>query len=170
MHMWASCKHDLWSPCPYSLRLSCKWGDNCNGMFLLVIINFPVPPWVNHWVSDNFHRQIYNGKFYQQNWPVLQAKMGDSDSGVGVKPGVDSIFWLTIVGVGTGVNFFLTTGVGIGVGVNISLYSGVRTGVGVKPLAWSRSRNRSRDWPESPIFDVSPPANDFQTSNLQTLN
>ncbi len=39
-----------------------------------------------------FHRKIYNVKFSQQNWPVLQTKMGDSDSGVGVKPGVDSIF------------------------------------------------------------------------------
>ena len=29
--------------------------------------------------------------------------MGDSDSGVGVKPGVDSIFWQFGVGVGTGV-------------------------------------------------------------------
>ncbi len=55
------------------------------------------------------------------------------DSRVGVKPGVDSIFWLT--GVGTEVNFFLTTG------------------VGVKSLAWSQSWNRSRDWSESPIFD-----------------
>ncbi len=86
-----------------------------------------------------------------------QAKMCDSDSGLGVKPGVDSISWLTGVRVGTGVNFFLTTGVWTGVGVSFFLYSGVGTGVGtgvgVKSLAWSRSRNRSRDWLESPIFD-----------------
>ncbi len=69
--------------------------------------------------------------------------MGDSDSGVGAMPGVDSVFWQVGVGVGTGVKYFLMTGVGTGVGVNIFLYSGVGTGDRVKPLAWSR--NQSRD-------------------------
>ncbi len=40
------------------------------------------------------------------------AKRGDSDSGVGVKPGVHSNFDQFGVGVGIGVNSFLTTGVG----------------------------------------------------------
>ena len=43
--------------------------------------------------------------------------MGNSDSGVRVKPGADSIFGLFGVGVGIRVNLFLTTGVGAGVGV-----------------------------------------------------
>ncbi len=34
------------------------------------------------------------------------SKMGDSDSGVGVMPGVDSVFCQFGVGVGTGVKYF----------------------------------------------------------------
>ena len=55
--------------------------------------------------------------------------MGDSNSGVGVMPGVDSIFRQLGVGFGTGVKYFFMTGVG--------------TGVGVKPLVWSRSRSQA---------------------------
>ena len=44
-------------------------------------------------------------------WSV--SKMGDSDSGVVVKPGADPIFGLFGVGVEIGVNLFLTTGVGV---------------------------------------------------------
>ncbi len=68
--------------------------------------------------------------------------MGDSDSGVGVKPGADSIFGLFGVGVGIGVNFFFTTGVGVGIGVNFFFTTGVGAGVGVNRFAWSRSRSQ----------------------------
>ncbi len=44
-------------------------------------------------------------------------KMGDSNSGVGVMAGIDSIFCKFGVGVGTGDKHFLITGVGTGVGV-----------------------------------------------------
>ena len=67
----------------------------------------------------------------QSHW-VYIAKMGDSDSGVGVKPGVDSSFGIFGVGVGIGVNIFFTTGVGARVGVN--------------RLTWSRSRSRSQEF------------------------
>ena len=69
--------------------------------------------------------------------------MGDSDSGVGVMPGVDSIFCKFGVGVGTGVKHFVIAGVRTGVRVKHFLIIGVATGVGVKVLAWSQSRSRS---------------------------
>ncbi len=79
--------------------------------------------------------------------------MGDSDSGVGVRPGADSNFGQFGVGVGIGVNSFFTTGVGTGVGVNSFLATGVGTGVGVNTLSWSRSRSRSQGfWSLSMIY------------------
>ena len=89
----------------------------------------------------------------------------DSDSGVGVRPGVNSNFVQYRVGVG--INSFLTTGVGAGVGVNTLSWSrsrswsqsmigtgvrvkvaGVETGVGVIHFFgnWSRSRSQSHQF------------------------
>ncbi len=58
---------------------------------------------------------------------IFHAKMGDSDSGVGVMPGANSVFWQFGVGVGTGVKCFF--------------YEWRHQFFG----NWSRSRSRSQD-------------------------